>query len=111
MDSCKDKWERKPNNCSAPVVKEVADYAFQGACFLHDLCYLSWNTKQEDCDDWFHHNMKQICSIQKLTCPLCIAGARTVHSAVRLFGRNKFYEAKNWIKENCISESPEGKSY
>ena len=103
MDSCKDEWEKKPNNCSAPVIKEVVDNAFQGACFLHDLCYLSWNTEQKDCDDWFLHNMKQICSIHP-KCPtlfLCNAGAHTVHLAVNKLGRSKFDEAKSWTKKTA----------
>ena len=94
MDACRDRWVTKPDNCSAPVIK--LDNAFQGACFLHDLCYLSWNTEQEDCDDWFLHNMKQMCSIQKLSCSLCIIGACTVYLADRGFGRTNFDEAKNW---------------
>ena len=105
MDACRHRWERKPNNCSAPVFKEIIDNAFQGACFLHDLCYLSRNTEQEDCDDWFLHNMKQMCSIQ-VKCPafsLCKAGANTVHLAVEKFGRNKFNAAKKWTNKNCIA--------
>ena len=58
MDACKDRWKKKPNNCSAPLIKEVVDNSFQGACFLHDLCYLSRNTERKDCDDWFLHNMR-----------------------------------------------------
>ena len=107
MGVCKDKWEKKSDNCSASVIKEVVDYAFQGACFLHDLCYLSWNTNQKDCDDWFLHNMKKMCSIQESTCPLCIVGANTVYFAVRKSGRSlrNFDEAKSWTKDNCIPES------
>ena len=102
MDVCKEKWEEKPNNCSVPIV----DYAFQGACFLHDLCYLSWNIDREDCDDWFLHNMKKICSVRKLTRPLCLAGAHTVHLAVRGFGASNFEKAKNWTEENnCAPKS------
>ena len=107
MDECRDRWEKKPNNCSAPVFKEVVDKAFQGACFLHDLCYLSRNTEQEDCDDWFLHNMKQMCSIQ-VKCSalsLCNATANTMHLAVEKFGRSKFSDAKEWTDENCIAES------
>ena len=107
MDVCKDTWVEQPNNCSAPVFKEVIDNAFQGACFLHDLCYLSWNTTQEDCDDWFLHNMEQTCSIQP-KCPtfsLCNTAASTVHLAVKKFGRDKFNDAKNWTKENCTTEN------
>ena len=26
MDVSKDEWEKKPNNCSAPVIKQVVDY-------------------------------------------------------------------------------------
>ena len=108
MDVCKEKWEKKPNDCSVPipVVKQVVDYLFQGACFLHDLCYLSWNTDREDCDDWFLHNMKKICSVRKLTRPLCLAGAHTVHLAVRGFGESNFEKAKNWAEENnCAPKS------
>ena len=103
MDTCKDRWEKKPNNCSAPVIKEVVDYAFQGSCFLHDLCYLAWNTTQKDCDDWFLHNMKQMCSIRGgwLTRSLCKGGAYIVYWAVRAFGGGKFDDAKSWTKENC----------
>ena len=39
MDACKDKWGKRHNNCSAPIFKQVVDYAFQGACVLHDLCH------------------------------------------------------------------------
>ena len=53
MGECRDKWVEKNNNCSAPIAKKIIDYAFQGACFLHDLCYLVRNTTQKDCDDWF----------------------------------------------------------
>ena len=107
MNTCKDRWVTKPDNCSAPVIKGIVDYAFQGACFLHDLCYLSWNTEQEDCDDWFLHNMKQMCSIHRswFTCFLCNGSANTVYLAVRSFGRIKFDEAKNWtLRENCTSK-------
>ena len=101
MDACKEKWEEKPNNCSLPVIKEVVDNAFQGACLLHDLCYLSWNTERRHCDDWFLHNMKQVCLIRRswFRRSLCLASAHTVHLAVRGFGRVKFDVAKNWTKK------------
>ena len=110
MDVCKEKWEKKPNDCNVPipVVKEIIlDYQFQGACFLHDLCYLSRNTERKDCDDWFLHNIKKICSVRMLTRPFCVANALTVDLAVRGFGRSNFEKAKNWTKVNCISEKPE----
>ena len=107
MEACKDRWQKKPNNCSAPVIKEIVDYAFQGACFLHDLCYLSWNTTQKDCDDWFLHNMKQMCSVREGF--FCKAGAYAVYGAVRLFGGSKFDDAKSWTKENCTARNPEVK--
>ena len=81
-EACEDKWENRPNNCSAPVLKKAVDYAFQGACFLHDLCYLSLNTAQKDCDNWFLRNMNQICSIRKATRYLCNLGASAVYTAV-----------------------------
>ena len=95
MDVCKEKWENKPNDCSVPipVVKQVVDYLFQDACVLHDLCYLSRNTARKDCDDWFLHNMKKICSVRKVTRPLCITAAHTVYSAVRAFGKSNFEKA------------------
>ena len=113
MDSCKDEWEKKPNNCSSPVIKEVADNAFQGACFLHDLCYLSLNTKQKDCDDWFFHNMKQMCLIHRnrFTHHFCVASARVVHSAVRSSGKGEFDMAKNWTCENCDLEGPTSEGF
>ena len=103
MDTCKDRWKKKPNNCSAPLIKEVVDNAFQGVCFLHDLCYLSRNTGRKDCDDWFLHNMKQMCSIRRnwFKRSLCKFGARTVYWAVRAFGGGPFYKGKSWAKENC----------
>ena len=107
MDGCRDRWENKPNNCSAPVIKGIVDYAFQGACFLHDLCYLSRNTEQKDCDDWFLHNMNQMCSTRRSWYArlLCKGSAHTVYLAVRSFGRIKFDEAKNWTRrENCTAE-------
>ena len=113
MDVCKEKWEKKPNDCNVPipVVKEVVlDYQFLGACFLHDLCYLSWDTERKDCDDWFLHNMKKTCSVRMLTRPFCVGSALTVDLAVRGFGRSNFEKAKNWTKVNCISEKSEGKS-
>ena len=106
MDVSKDEWEKKPNNCSAPVIKQVVDYAFQGACFLHDLCDLSRNTEQKDCDGWFLHNMKRMCSIRgnRLKRSLCRAGAYVAYAAVRGFGKSKYDAAKNWTIENCTSE-------
>ena len=103
MDACKDRWKKKPNNCSASLIKEVVDYVFQGACFLHDLCYSSRNTEQKDCDDWFLHNMKQMCSLSRswVTRFHCKFGARTVHLAVRAFGGGPFNKGKRWAKENC----------
>ena len=113
IDVCKERWERKfRNDCSVPipVVKEVVvDYLFQGACFLHNLCYLSRNTKRKDCDDWFLHNMKKTCSVRMLTRPFCVASAYTVNLAARGFGRTNFEKAKNWTKANCTLEKPEGK--
>ena len=111
MDACKDKWGKRHNNCSAPIFKQVVDYAFQGACVLHDLCYSSWFTKRKDCDVWFLHNMKQMCSIRRnwFTRFLCKAGAHTVYLAVRGFGGSGFDKGKDWAKENCTSETnPEG---
>ena len=112
IDICKERWEKKLNDCSVPipVVKEVVvDYLFQGACFLHNLCYLSRNTKRKDCDDWFLHNMKKTCSVRMLTRPFCVASAYTVNLAARGFGRTNFEKAKNWTKANCTLEKPEGK--
>ena len=113
IDVCKERWERKlRNDCSVPipVVKEVVvDYLFQGACFLHNLCYLSRNTKRKDCDDWFLHNMKKTCAVRMLTRPFCVASAYTVNLATRGFGRTNFEKAKNWTKANCTLEKPEGK--
>ena len=108
MDACRDRWEKKPNNCSAPVIKEVVDYAFQGACFLHDLCYLARYTKRKDCDDWFLHNMKQMCSIRRswVSRLFCKGGAHVVHLAVRGFGGGKYDDAKRWTEENCTSINP-----
>ena len=83
------------NNCSAPVIKKVVDYAFQGAFFLHELCYLAWNTTQKDCDHWFLHNMKQMCSIRGnwFTRSLCKGCAYIVYlAAVRGFGRSVLEE-------------------
>ena len=111
MDACKDEWGKNHDNCSAPIFKQVVDYAFQGACFLHDLCYLSWYTKRKDCDVWFLHNMKQMCSIRRgwFTRFLCKAGAHTVYWAVRGFGGSGFNEAKSWTKENCTAKNPADK--
>ena len=109
MDLCKDKWLKKHNNCSVPVpiLKEILDSVFHGACFLHDLCYLSLKTNRKDCDDWFHHNMKQICSIRKLTRPLCVGSAYAMYLAVRGFGRPYFTNGQKWAIKHCIPENPE----
>ena len=100
--ACGDRWRERPNNCSSPVLREVVDYAFQGACFLHDLCYLSPYTKKNNCDYWFFHNMKKICSIRSVaTRALCEIGARVVYSAVSGYGKCNFDLAKKWTKQNC----------
>ena len=95
--------DEKNNNCRASIVKKIVDYAFQGACFLHDLCYLSWFTKRKDCDDWFLHNMRQMCSTRRgwFSRWLCRRGARAVYSAVRLIGGGRFDNAKRWTSVYC----------
>ena len=112
MNACKDRWVEKNDNCSAPIIEQIVDYAFQGACFLHDLCYLSWYTKRKDCDVWFLHNMKQMCSTRRswFSRLLCKGGAHVVYLAVRGFGRSGYDDAKSWTKENCTSKSPENKT-
>ena len=72
---------------------------------LHDLCYISLNANRDDCDKWFNHNLKQICSMKKATRSLCIVGASTVHKAVRRFGGRYFDRGQEWARVNCISAS------
>ena len=105
MDQCKDKWLSKHNNCSVPVIilKQIIDRVFHPACTLHDLCYLSLNASRDDCDKWFIHNLKQICSIKKLTRILCEGTIRAMHKAVRWFGKPYFVNGQDWANENCTS--------
>ena len=104
MDQCTEQWvnHEKNNNCSVPVpiAKEILDSVFYSACTLHDLCYLSLNTDRDDCDKWFLHNLKQICTISRLPCP-----ARLMYNAVRLFGGGGFKRMHKWAKDHCSSES------
>ena len=105
MDQCKDKWLEKNNNCSVKVIvlKQILDHVFHPACTLHDLCYGSLNASRDDCDKWFFHNLKQICSIKKLTRIFCEGTIRAMHKAVRWFGKKFFKEGQAWAKENCTS--------
>ena len=110
MDLCKDKWVDKQNHCSIPIpiLKQILNHVFHGACSLHDLCYAVMNVSRRDCDDWFLYNMKQICSTKKLSRPLCLIAAYKMYGAVRLFGKGPFKRGQKWAKEHCIPESTEG---
>ena len=105
MDQCKDKWKSKQNNCSVPlsILKQILDRVFHPACTLHDLCYLSLNADRGDCDKWFHHNMKQICSMKKVTYIACRGTAYIMHKAVRGFGSPFFNNGQDWANENCTN--------
>jgi len=87
MQYCMDGWVSQNDNCSASIFKKVVDSLFRGACSLHDLCYLSLNTKRDECDDWFLHNMMQICKeksfLKRVGCELV---AKAAYRAVRLLG-------------------------
>ena len=106
MDLCKDKWVKEQNHCSIPVpiLNEASNHVFHSACSLHDLCYLTLNANRDDCDEWFLDNMKQICSIKKLTRPLCLTSAYAMYRAVRQFGKPNFRRAQKWGKDHCIPE-------
>ena len=107
MDQCKEKWLKKDNNCSVKVtiVKKILDRVFHPACTLHDLCYSSLNATRHDCDKWFIHNLKEICSMKKLSRLICEGTIRLMHRAVRWFGKQYFDNGQDWAKENCTSES------
>ena len=105
MDLCEDKWVKRQNRCSVPaipILKQILNHVFHGACSLHDLCYSVVNVNRDDCDHWFLYNMKQICSIKKLTRPLCLFAANKMHEAVSLFGNGPYKRGQKWAKEHCI---------
>ena len=109
MDQCKDKWINKTNNCTVPIkiLKKIIDRAFHHACTLHDLCYLTVGTTQEDCDDWFYYNLKQACKLKSwLKRAGCYATALVMYNAVKLFGGRYHSKGQEWAKENCTSEDP-----
>ena len=110
MQYCMDGWVSQNDNCSASIFKKVVDSLFRGACSLHDLCYLSLNTKRDECDDWFLHNMKQICNEKSFFKRIaCKAAAHIVYGAVRGFG-GFFYGEKKWALDNCIPKDSEPES-
>ena len=110
MDQCKDKWINKPNNCTVPffkILKKILDRVFHHACTLHDLCYLTLGTTQEDCDNWFYHNLKQVCQLKSwLKRAGCRATAYLMYKAVQLVGEKYHSDGQKWAKENCTSEDP-----
>lgn len=113
MDQCKDEWvnHEENNNCSVPVpiAKKLLDSVFFSACTLHDLCYLSLNTERHDCDKWFLHNLKQICTISRL--PACEATAHLMYKAVVVFGGPGFKRMHKWAEDHCSSKSTESPTF
>ena len=101
-EPCKDMWKSKQNYCSAPIFRKIINYAFHPACTLHDLCYLSLNADQRDCDEWFYHNMKQICSKEKVVTRIaCRSSAYLIYKTVKAAGKSYFNDAQDWADEHC----------
>jgi len=117
MDNCKKGWKNTADGCSIPLqgVKESIDTIFHSACDLHDLCYSSTNSKKDNCDDWFLHNMEQICNHQQdlfyyLDASLpdtfnCLATASLMYNTVKYSpeGQSSFNKSQEWVRDHCIS--------
>ena len=105
MQHCMDGWRAHNNNCSAFILRIILDPLFRGPCSLHDLCYVSLDTKQDDCDDWFLHNMREVCNTKSFFSRiLCKGTAYLVYKAVRGFGRSYFNRGQQWAEEHCRSK-------
>ena len=110
MEQCKEEWvdhiDKDNNNCGVPIpIAKELDSVFFAACTLHDLCYLSLNTDRYDCDRWFLHNLKQICTISRL--PYCKITAHIMYKVVRVFGGQGFKRMHKWAEDHCSSKSTE----
>ena len=103
-EPCKEMWKSKQNYCSAPmqILRKIINYVFHPACTLHDLCYLSLNADQRDCDRWFYHNMKQICSKENTVSRFaCESTAYLMYKAVKAAGKSYFNDAQDWADKHC----------
>jgi len=112
MDNCKKGWKNRADGCSIPVdgVKEFIDTVFCGVCDLHDLCYSSTDAIKDDCDNWFLHNMLQICKHKGLFYTLsdseCAATASSMYTTMKTDpdGESSFIQGQAWVFL-CHSES------
>ena len=95
------------DGCSASVFSSGMDHFFEPVCNIHDRCYITPGTTQQDCDRQFLQNMRNKCEMpgsrSLFSYPVCFAMANVAFEVVASIDQ---FPSKIRMKRSCHNQRP-----